>query len=315
MAYKHYPTIESELFNVHGISHKINFDIDYRTAYSNVPLSRLGITDQLDDNTYEYVRRYFALVNYRGGVLPAQYDPRFLALRRTVSPITGTTDIQDTIQTVNFGLRQRLQTKRGPDGRRRIIDWMVLDLNTTYFPNANRDNFGKPFGQNTYNYEWFIGDRTSIVSYGWFEFWNIGGRPILASNPRQINDPFGLDVITMGVSVTRPPRGNIFIGYSVINSGPISTSALNTSFGYWFSPKWYGSFQTSYDFGNMILLGSTFAATRIGADFLTSIGLTVDPQRGAYTFGFEFSPRISPTARLGSGGGPYRVDSRFAPTQ
>jgi len=55
--------------------------------------------------------------------------------------------------------------------------------------------------------------------------------------------------------------------------------------------------------------------TKIGADFLTSIGLTVDPQRQAYTFGFEFSPRLSPNTRLGSGGGPYRVDSRFAPTQ
>jgi hypothetical protein len=315
MAYKHYPTIESELLNVHGISHKINFDVDYRTAYSNVPLNRIGVQDQIDDNTYEYVRRYFALINYTNGILPAQYDPRFLTLRRTASPITQTTDIQGTMQTVNFGLRQRLQTKRGPEGRRRIIDWMVLDLNTTFYPNASRDNFGKPFGQNTYNYEWFIGDRTSIISYGWFEFWNIGGKPYLPANPIQKNDPFGLDVISTGLSITRPPRGNIYILYSVINSGPIATSALNLSYGYWFSPKWYASFQTSYDFGNKIPLGSTVAVTKIGADFLTSIGVTIDPQRQAYTFGFEFSPRLSPTTRLGSGGGPYRVDSRFAPTQ
>ena len=315
MAFKHYPSVESELLNVHGLSHKINFDVDYRTSYSNVGLNRLGIQDQLDDNTYEYVRRYFAMVNYVGGVLPAQYDPRFLTLRRTTSPITGSTDIQDTLQTANFGLRQRLQTKRGPEGRRRIIDWMVLDLNTTYFPNANRDNFGKPFGQNTYNYEWFLGDRTSLVSYGWFEFWDITGRPILASNPQRQNNPFGLDVITTGISITRPPRGNVFIGYSIINSGPIATSALNTSYSYWLSPKWYGTFQTSYDFGNKILLGSTFAVTKIGSDFLTSVGLTVDPQRQSYQFGFELSPRLSPSTRIGSAGGAYHVDSRFAPTQ
>jgi hypothetical protein len=315
MAYKHYPTIESELLNVHGISHKINFDIDYRTAYSDVPLNRIGVQDQLDDNTYEYVRRYFALINYQDGMLPAQYDPRFLTLRRTASPITGTTDIQGTMQTVQFGLRQRLQTKRGPEDKRRIIDWMILDLNSTFFPNASRDNFGKPFGQNTYNYEWYIGDRTSIISYGWFEFWDIGGKPYLPANPLQKNNPFGLDVISTGISITRPPRGNMYILYSVINSGPIATSALNLSYGYWFSPKWYASFLTSYDFGNRIPLGSTVAVTKIGADFLTSIGLTVDPQRQAYTFGFEFSPRLSPTTRLGSGGGPYRVDSRFAATQ
>ena len=60
---------------------------------------------------------------------------------------------------------------------------MTLDLDTTYFPNANRDNFGKPFGQNTYNYEWFLGDRTSFVSYGWFEFWKVQGQAITAVQP------------------------------------------------------------------------------------------------------------------------------------
>ena len=30
-----------------------------------------------------------------------------------------------------------------------------------------------------YNYQWFLGDRTSIISYGWFEFWNlIGSKPL-----------------------------------------------------------------------------------------------------------------------------------------
>jgi hypothetical protein len=315
MAWKNYPEIESELFNVHGLSHKINFDADFRSAYSNVNLSQIGVQDDLDANSYEYTRRYFALTNYFGGLLPPQYDPRLLTLRRAISPIGGTTDIQGTLETFQLGIRQRLQTKRGPEGRRRIIDWMTLDLTTTYFPNASRDNFGKPFGQNQYNWEWFIGDRTSILSYGWFEFFNIAGKPILLSNPRHSNNPLGLNVITSGISISRPPGGNIFFGYSVINTGPISTSALNVSTSYWLSPKWYGSFSTSYDFGNGILLGSTFAVTKIGADFLTSVGLTVDPQRQSYQFGFELSPRLSPSVRLGNGGGVARFDQRFAPTQ
>jgi hypothetical protein len=315
MAWRNFPGVESELLNVHGLSHKINFDADFRTTYSNVPLNRIGITDTLDDNTYEWVRRYFALTNYRGGILPAQYDPRFLTLRRTISPITGTVDVQDDMETLQLALRQRLQTKRGPDGRRRIIDWMTFDLSTTYFPQADRDNFGKPFGQNQYNWEWFIGDRTSITSSGWFEFFDITGQPILISNPRHTSDPFGLKVINTGISLARPPRGNIFIGYAVINTGVISTSALNVAFSYWLSPKWYGSFATSYDFGNAILLGSTFGITRIGADFLTSVGLTVDPQRQSYMFGFELTPRLSPSVRLGSGGGAARFDPRWAPMQ
>ena len=35
-----------------------------------------------------------------------------------------------------------------------------------------------------YNYQWFLGDRTSIISYGWFEFWNIGGSQPLQQQHR-----------------------------------------------------------------------------------------------------------------------------------
>lgn len=308
------PQYESELLNIHGLAHKIDFQADFRSAYSNQSLSKIGVQDDLDDNTQEYSRRYFALTNYVGGLLPLQYDPRLLTLRRTISPITGTTDIQDTITTIRMGIHQRLQTKRGPEGRRRIIDYMTLDLDTTYFPNARRDNFGKPFGQNTYNYEWFIGDRTSFTSYGWFEFWQVNGQPILLTNPRHTNDPFGLSVITSGFSISRPPRGNLFVGYSIINTGPISTSALNFSYTYWLSPKWYAYVATSYDFGNAILLGTTFSVTKITKDYLTSVGLTVDPQRMNYQFAFEISPRFSPNVRFGSTAG-QRFDSRFAATQ
>jgi hypothetical protein len=315
LAWKIFPDVESELLNLHGLAHKISADVDYRITYATDPLGRIGVQDQLDDNTYEFVRRYFALINYVGGILPAQYDPRYLTLRRGTSPITGTTDIQDTLQTAQLALRQRLQTKRGPEGRRRVVDWMIFDISSTYFPEAERDNFGVPWGLSQYNYEWFVGDRTSLVSTGWFEFWDVTGRTYQNTQQDRTNDPFGLRVITMGVSVARPPRSNIFVGYSVINTGVIDTSALNVSFSYWLSPKWYSSFGTSYDFGNRILLGSTVGITRVGADFLTSIGLTVDPQRNSYMFAFELTPRLSPAVRFGSGGGLARFDPRFAATQ
>ncbi len=314
MAWRAFPGVESELLNIHGLNHKISFDADFRSAYSSLDLNRIAIQDQLDDNTYEYVRRYFALTTFAGGLLPPQYDPRFLTLRRGTSPITGSTDVQDTIETLQLGIHQRLQTHRGPDGRRRVIDYMTFDVATTYFPNAERDNFKKPFGQNTYNWEWFIGDRTSIVSTGWFEFFDIGGATLF-NNPDRKNDPFEFLVINTGVSMNRPPRGNIYLGYSIIDTGPIATSALNASFSYLLSPKWYTSFGTSYDFGEAILLGSSVSITRVGADFLTSVGVSIDPQRQSYQFAFELTPRLSPNIRFGSGGGVARFDTRYAPTQ
>jgi hypothetical protein len=315
MAWKVYPWVQSELLNVHGLNHKMNLEADARFAYSNQHLDSIGVQDDLDDNTYEFTRRYFALTNYAGGLLPPQYDPRHLLLRRTLSPITGPTDIQNSINSVHIGFHQRLQTKRGPEGKRRIIDYMTLDLDTTYFPTPSRDNFGKPFGQNMYNWQWFLGDRTSFISYGWFELFKITGNPIYKTNIDRHNDPFGLNVVTSGFNLTRPPRGNVFLGYSVINTGPINTSALNVSTSYWLSPKWYGTFGSMYDFGNAILLSSMFSITRIGADYLTSIGLTVDPQRQSYMFAFQISPRLSPNVKFGSGVGLNNFDSRYAPTQ
>ncbi len=314
--WKAYPQVESELFNVHGLNHKIDFVADYRDSFSNVPLNSIGVQDDLDDNTYEYTRRYFALTNYIGGVLPAQYDPRNLLLRRGLSPITGTTDVQASINMLKLGVHQRLQTKRGPEGRRHINDYVVFDLDTTYFPNAARDNFNKPFGQNFYNFEWYIGDRTSIVSYGWFEFFKVTGDPYLAYNTSlNHNDPFGLHIITSGLSITRIPKGNIFLGYTIVNTGPINTSALNTQYSYWLSPKYFGTIAESYDFGNGLLLAATGSLTRIGADYLSSVGLTVSPLQHSYQFVFTISPRLSPNIQFGSSTGVTRLDSRFAPVE
>ena len=129
-AYKQYPWVESDLWNVHGLNNKISLFTDSRVAWSNVKLNNIAVQDDLDDNTYEYVRRYLALTSFTGGILPFPYDPRHLILRQTLSPITGTTDVQASIDTVQLGIHQRLQTKRGPDRQaadRRLHDARCLD--------------------------------------------------------------------------------------------------------------------------------------------------------------------------------------------
>ncbi len=192
--------------NVHGLNNKFSIFADARAAYSNQKLNSIAVQDDLDDNTYEYVRRYLALTAFTGGILPSPYDPRHLILRQMLSPITGTTDVQASIDTVQLGIHQRLQTKRGPVGRRRIVDYMTFDGTTTYFPNAARDNFGTPWGQAMYNYQWYIGDRTSIVSAGWFDFFKLVGSQPLNNSFTTGYNPNGLNIITSGVSISRPPR-------------------------------------------------------------------------------------------------------------
>ena len=52
--------VESELLNVHGLNNKISLFVDARAAFSNVRLNNIAVQDDLDDNTYEFVRRYLA---------------------------------------------------------------------------------------------------------------------------------------------------------------------------------------------------------------------------------------------------------------
>jgi len=307
-----FPGVRSDLLNVNGLAHKVNFFADYRDAYSTLDLNRIGVQDDIDDNTTEFVRRFFAMSQFNQGVLPAQFSPILLSLRRGDSPIAGTIDIQDRIETLRFGVNQRLQTKRGPVDDQRIIDYMIFDIWTTFFPDASRDNFGKPFGQTQYRYEWYLGDRTSLVSSGWFDYFDIFGDPIQSTD----FDTDGISVITGGVELNRPPRGTAFLGYTVMESGPIHSSALNTSYGYWLSPKWYGTFGGLYDFGESQLISTSFTVTRIGADFLTSIGFTVTPLQDNFSVVFELVPRFSPRTRIGSSGAAmFRPDLRFAPFQ
>ena len=114
--WKAFPNVESELLNVHGLNHKIDFVADARDAYSNVPLNSIGVQDDLDDNTYEYTRRYFALTNYVGGILPAAVRPPV-----PDPPPGALADHRDHRhpghdRDLKLGIHQRLQTKRGPGG-------------------------------------------------------------------------------------------------------------------------------------------------------------------------------------------------------
>ena len=190
---------------------------------------------------------------------------------------------------------------------------MTLDLDTTYFPNAARDNFGKPFGQNMYNWQWFIGDRTSIISYGWFEFWDIGGQPIYNTNIARHNDPFGLNVITSGISMS-PPAARQHLhrlhGHRHRADHDLGPEHQRSATGS--APSGTGRTRRSYDFGNAILLASMFSFTRIGADYLTSVGLTVDPQRQSYMFAVRDLAATQPEhpVRLGRRPEPVRLAVR-----
>jgi hypothetical protein len=289
-----YPCVESDLWNVHGLAHKIIFSLDYSVAQSNLDHTLLPQYDELEDDSEQVFRERFLFRDYTvtGRPFPDGLDPRRYAIRRGL--MTAPESVDD-LQVLRFGIRQRLQSKRGLPGQRHIIDWMTLDTSVAWFPNENRDNFGDSFGLFTYDYSWHIGDRTSFLSSGWFETYDDG--------PAMWNS---------GVLLERPPRGSFYIGYSLLD--PIDSRVAQLAYNYWMSPKWISSLTTSYDFGETENLGQSLVLTRIGSDLVFRFGLSWNPLRDNFGVGFELQPRLYPGLHLGSLGGP-RVPLESAPVE
>ncbi len=74
------PTVENDLFNVHGLAHKVVFSADASVSDASRNFTTLPTYDNLDDDAQEQFRRRFQ-INTFGGTIPARFDPRYYAVR------------------------------------------------------------------------------------------------------------------------------------------------------------------------------------------------------------------------------------------
>lgn len=286
-----FPDIDSDLFNVHGLAHKMLFTADYYIANSDVPYTRLPLYDELDEDVEQVNRQRFIMREFAGS-LPPQLDPQIYAIRTGLETAAETLD---DLHAIRLGWRNRLQTKRGLPGARHIVDWATSDLSFTIFPNEDRDNFGELVGLIQYNSAWHLGDRTSILSNGWFEPFDNGPR-----------------FWSIGLYLDRPPRGSLLLAYSSME--PVDSEAIHFAYSYWMSPKWVSSFITRFDFAEDKNLGQSLILTRIGADFLFRLELDVDPLRDDFGISLAVFPRIDPDLLGGRTPGP-RLPLSEAPVE
>jgi len=279
------PWVESDLMNVHGLAHKVVFDADLSWSDASRDLVDLPLYDPLDDDSIEALRRRLPGTTFPGPV-PRQFDERFYAVRAGLAGwvTSPSTEIAEDLLALRLGVRQRWQTKRGMPGQRRIIDWIVLDTQAVFFPEDNRDNFGRALGLADYNFRWHVGDRLTLVSEGLFDFFDDGGQ-----------------VITVGGYLARPPRGSLYAGIHLLD-GPFSSSVLSLSYSYRMTDKWVSSLGTSVDLdgGN---IGQNFSVTRVGESLLISLGARVDAARNNVGVNLSVEPRFLPKTRLGRAGG------------
>ncbi|MBX3420244.1 MAG: organic solvent tolerance protein OstA [Pirellulaceae bacterium] len=278
--------VENRLFDLRGLAHKVTLKSDIFFADTNQDLDRFPLFDPLDDNSQEHFRRRFIFDTF-GGALPKQFDERNYAVRsgmqRWVTAYSG--EIFERTQQARFGIDQRWQTKRGLPGRERIVDLVTLDFDMIYFPRPDRDNFGEDVGGLNYDFRYHIGDRLTLLSDGYAD--------VFAD---------GLKTISVGANVSRPGRGDAYIGMLSIE-GPISASILNGYVNYRLNEKWIVSSGAAYDFGQAGSIGQSLALTRIGETALIRMGVNVDRGRDNVSFNFNIEPRFLPTRKLGQLGG------------
>ncbi|MEX2091482.1 MAG: organic solvent tolerance protein OstA, partial [Pirellulales bacterium] len=276
------PTIRDPLFNLNGLAHKVVFDAEASYAGADQSFTEFPLYDEIDDDSVEEFRRrlFFAPVGSPAlaGQFDPKFDPRFWAIRSGIQDDVSATSMElvDDLAAVRFGMRHRLQTKRGAAGEERIVDWMTFDSNATWFPDPNRDNFGQDIGLIDYDWRWHLGDRFSILSDG-------------------AADTFGngFKTVSLGGLINRPMVGNAYLGFRAMD-GPFQANLVIGSVNYRMSSKWIGSANGSIDLGNSGNIGQSFYVSRIGESLIATVGANYDQSKSDVGFSFMVEPRFLP---------------------
>lgn len=284
------PTIHSTLFNLNGLAHKFTWENEFLYADASQDLGELPLYNQLDDDAQEFFRRRFAFDTFGiapGMDTPLRYDERFYAFRSGIqgNVTTPAMEIADDLTLFRTGFRNRWQTKRGLPGEARIVDWITLDVHYNFYPDPARDNFGANFGMLDYDFRWHVGDRLSLVSDGYFDFFGQG-----------------LRTASFGAHMSRPGVANLYLGIRSIE-GPISSNVLSAAATYRMSDKWIVRGTSTYDFSSAGNIGQSLNFVRVGESFLVSVGVNADISRDNVGFVFGVEPRFLPSGRLGLVGG------------
>ena len=295
---KLYRDVQNETLNMRGLYHKIEFGLNYFNAYSDTDPSTLPQLDRLNDDVSDYsyraFRRFGGLYEAPGqsGILFADtpagiatrtspiFDPERLANRRLLQ---SRTDVLDSMHALQMEVRQRWQTKRGPEGNEHTVDWMTLNVGATYFPDRNRDNYGHSFGLLNYDYSLLVGDRTAITSSGWFETHEEGTR-----------------AFNLGIYFNRPDGTNLYLGYR--HTDPINSRLLVLVLGYQFSQKYSVSLINALDLSNNFAQTSSIAFNRTGTDMTMSLGISYNAFQNNLGLQFLLVPNGALVGRGGNVG-------------
>jgi hypothetical protein len=288
MFWRAFPNVYSELFNLNGLAHKHTLEADFSVTDSSRGLGSIPQYNEFDENAQERFRNRL-IVNTYNGFLPPQFEPRFYAVRTGAGQYVTVPyhELVDDQQVLRLAWRHQLQTKVGPPERLRIKDWMTLDLEASYFPKPDRDNFGQEFGLLGAFYRWNLSDQTTLVA---------SAQGDLFDNAQQL--------YSIGYILGRTTRGSLYIGLRQLTGQALDSRIVNISASYTMSPKWITTLSTGFDIAEARNIGQSMTITRVGSDFLVHIGANFDASKNNAGITFAIEPRLgvlgSRLTRLGS---------------
>ncbi|MBR5711955.1 MAG: hypothetical protein IKX40_14480 [Thermoguttaceae bacterium] len=280
------PCFNSDLFDVHGLVHKVSFETEWYIGSSSRNMTDLPMYSMLDEQSIIQYRHMFQETVF-GGPIPWRFDERSYALRsglgnHVTSPAA---EILDDLHIIRFNVNQRWQTKRRSSVP---VDWITLNAGVTLFPNASRDNFGKGIGLLNYDFTWQLGDRFAITSAGLWDFFDDG-----------------IHSCSVGGRLIKPGVGELNAGVYWI-SNPVRNTVLYVNAKYWMSPKWHFSFGSEFDISGQGNIGQNFAITRVGESLIVRTGFYVDATRDDYGVTLTIEPRFIPKGSLSRSMGGVR---------
>jgi hypothetical protein len=271
------PNCSSRTWYVNGLAHKIDLDAEFSYARADQDMERLIMTDALDTWTIEEFRRRYSVTTFGslyGNTFPMYFDPRYYALRNGMGGkvAAGNMEIADDMTLCRVGITNRWQTKRGPVGRRHIIDWITLSAHFNYYPESEY-NYGESIGLIDYDFLWHVGDRFSLFSSGLYDTF-----------------PQGQRITRVGGTWARPERGNFSMMLDQLD-GAVQKTYITLNVGYTMNEKYSFNYTTAFDVTeDWRNTGHNFSFTRTGESFRVFVGAIYSEARDDWSFTFGLEP-------------------------
>ena len=272
--------VASRTWYLNGLAHKMNFAVDGYYSAASKHIDDLVLYEQLDDWQVEDFRRQYSVTTfsntyepYRDSI-PVRFDERYYAIRHgelggmVTSP---STEIADDLTQIRLDWLNRWQTKRGPVGKRHIVDWITFDTGVSLYPKKEQ-NCDQYVGLADYDARWHIGDRFSVLSSGLFDFFDSGQK-----------------IVRAGVMSKRPSVSSVYLGVDHL-AGPINSTYLNAAVNYRMSQKWAMSFSNSYDLGESRNVGQELGISRIGESFIFTLSTHINQSKDSWGISLNVLP-------------------------